>query len=198
MFCNLKTIAKSINITYLLSTLLTIFVFCIHTFIHKNKKEQKFFLALLYSFILCAIYTIALHIRIGNNKITRSENVMIIFMFYGFLVSYCLAYIVKNIRYVKFATGIVLFIIVVELIATCNARSYRDTLYHNSVKEAYTYNKNLIEKAIEADQNGVDEVRISDNGQKMLSTHPWSGDGLSNTLFKHGIIHRYIKIIIEE
>lgn len=205
-----KTIVMLVEKKYFVtSILIVIFAFGIY-FSRKNLSDKldKIFLEIsqvcLASLVICIVYMTALYIRIGQHKLSRVDNISVIFMFYGMSVALSCAYIFQRIKKISYAIPVMIYITFFSVINVSTIRgNYFEgggNLYlgahsgYYTADQCYEANTELIDQIIKADKDGLDEIVIK--GPWILSQADWMGNRVSKTLYRHGIISREIDVII--
>lgn len=163
-------------------------------------ENENIYCRWMYKSVICltlvVIYLILLCARVEPSYIGR-EDVMISWMFYLLLlVMGSLAYLVKKIPAAYWLLPLALYILIFETIIDGGT-------YKNSYAIAYSadtikaLDENLIRQVVEAEAAGLDEVDVrvpcaSDEGWPIALSY--GGGRISETLFRHGITHKYMAI----
>lgn len=158
--------------------------------VHKSDKDNIFIkamLLILFSFVLCSVYIVLLYIRIGQNKLRRSENVFIIYIFFGLAVIVAFGYLLKNL-YLGWI--IVPFCFYIMVVITMSG-DYKPSIpfYNGDVRLCYAVDQYIIKQYQVADQQGLSEFNLilPDSG---LGDYSFSADRISQTLYNHGIVSK--------
>lgn len=195
---DIKYIWGSIN-KKVLSVCIILICYAIFTYICRKRRNLiddadsiyiKALRIILFSFALTLFYVLLLYVRIGLHKLQRSENIFVIYIFWGSVVTVSLGYILKLSRKVWILVPTVLYI----MTTTTIFGDYKQSMsyYLGDTELCYLVNSNIVEQYKQAEYMGLDnfDLHVPEAG---LGIYPHTANIISNTLYRHGIISRRIQ-----
>lgn len=145
-----------------------------------------------------------LFIRVGQHKLSRIDNISIIFLFYVMLIGLSCTYLVKRKKVLVALIPIISYILLFAMINVSriqgNSFDGGGNLYsgvysgYYTVDECYGANCKLISEIVKADKEGYKSVTI--DGSWILSQNKWMGKRVSKALYRHGLISNDIDVVI--
>ncbi len=143
--------------------------------------------------ILCSIYTIALFIRVGADKILRCENIMVMYMYFIVLSVMSLGYILRQMNKTIIAMPTACFILFINACIPGGGNVYKQSGTFNMPMYK---NEQIIESVIgqfqEADKNNQTEIDL--HYPSKISLSDGFAQRISNTLYNHGIIEKNMTV----
>ena len=145
-----------------------------------------------------------LFIRVGQHKLSRIDNISVVFLFYVMLIGLSCAYVLKKIRVLVALIPLISYILLFSIINVSRIQgnsfdggghlySGAYSGYYNA-DECYEANCKLISEIVKADKDGLKSVTI--DGPWILSQNEWMGRRVSKTLYRHGLISNDIDVVI--
>lgn len=144
----------------------------------------------MFSFSLTFIYMLLLYARIGKHKLQRSENIFVLYIFFGIAVAISLGYILALHKKVWALVPLGLYIMITITVFG----DYKPSIsyYQGDIKLCYLINNDILEQYKQAEYMGLDEfvLHIPESG---LGSYSFTADRISNTLYRHGITSKRIR-----
>lgn len=164
-----------------------------------SAKEKMLLVKVLLSGIITVIYLVILSAFSDMYYITRRDVSLGVYFYAFIFVITVFSIVLKSANDSKSYFEVVLpfltFVLVAQTVNSC--RSYRDyNGYFLSKEQTYAVGNDILNQYREADEAGLEamELVVPDNS-KTGNTWPYTfylGDAISDTLFRHGIISRFI------
>ena len=149
--------------------------------------------------ILTTIYLILLASVSGRSYLKRTDVLIGVLGYLFIILAILIAFVFVKKGHVR--RGIILLPLLVMIITsqTMNyCKSYADyNVFNLSYEEAYAASNDIVEQFIQADQEGLTKMTLDvTTNEKWNNIWPYPsyvGDAISDTLYRHGIIRRYIE-----
>jgi len=134
-----------------------------------------------------------LYTRIGEHKLQRSENVFVIYVFFGCAFTISLGYILTLYKKIWVVVPLALYTMIMLTVFGNFKPSI--SYYSGNTELCYIVNNNIIEQYKTAEYKGVDEfdLHVPESG---LGSYTFTASRISNTLYRHGIVSRKIQAIM--
>ncbi len=209
VFFDWQTIITLMDIKIaIVSMIITVSAIIMMVFDYRNKRDVRknirLFGLLFGSFVICIVYMTVLFIRVGQHKLSRIDNISVVFLFYVMLIGLSCAYLVNKIRVLVALIPLISYILLFSIINVSRIQgnsfdggghlySGAYSGYYNA-DECYEANCKLISEIVKADKDGLKSVTI--DGPWILSQNEWMGRRVSKTLYRHGLISNDIDVVI--
>lgn len=164
-----------------------------------SKKYKIFVIEMSLSSIIMLIYLILLSAKVNTSYIARIDVFFGVFVYLFVIEILSLVYILYKKEKAAIFLPIILYIILCQTLVTSG--NFRESnISRATAQSVISVDNYLIEQIIESDKNFSDEMILyvpkGDNIDNW--PHPmYMGDRISNTLYKHGLISKPIKIKIK-
>ena len=183
---------KKINLFVLLGC---IFISVLFIIIQKKKQglsKDKLGVIIL-SFIICLMYISLLYIRIGQNKILRSENIAVVFVYLALFITIEFSYLLCNINSPVNFEKLISFLLIVCIVYG-GRHIYKSSFsYYRSRQDVcYAVNSNIINQYVNAELNGDYNFKLilPESG---LGEYSFTASRISKTLYYHGITNVWMQ-----
>ncbi len=190
-----KTCVTIMAVCMLISFLLALF--------YKDRSYINFIFILWLSFIVLAAYLFILLVKVGDHKFLYTDNLIVLFFYFDLIFGCSLAYVISKCDRLKILNPLALYIFVFMIL---NVSSYGGNdfnsgghLYRSicsgypNYHECYEDGTSIVKQFVEADKQGKEEMDLYVTSYN-LSVFNGSGDRISMTLFRHGVISKNIKV----
>ena len=151
------------------------------------------------SFVITLVYLILVCSKADPNYIARSDVLISMWTWFILLVCISMAYLLKEKPKVYLAGPIIMLILVVEAIGN-GGTLLESNMGRLSPRTCYAVDQDILQQIITADQDGETEMvlHVPKGDNRDNWPHPmYMGNNISNTLFRHGIIKKPIKITVQ-
>lgn len=201
---NLKTVLLHLNKNFIyLFAFINIVAFIIYlkekTKSDISKKYKIFVIEMSLSGIITLIYLILLSAKVSTGYIARADVFFGVFVYLFVIEMLSLAYILYRKEKLVIFLPIILYIILCQTLVTSG--NFRESnISRATAQSVIAVDNYLIEQIIENDKNFSDEMILYvPKGNNVDNwPHPlYMGKRISNTLYKHGLISKPVKIRIE-
>lgn len=151
------------------------------------------------SFVITLVYLILVCSKADPNYIARSDVLISIWTWFILLVCILMAYLLKENPKIYLAGPIIMLILLVEAIGN-GGSLFESNMGRLSSRTCYAVDQDILQQIITADQEGKTEMvlHVPKGDNRDNWPHPmYMGNNISNTLFRHGIIKKPIKITVQ-
>ena len=151
--------------------------------------------------ILVLVYTLLLSAKVNADVVTRPEYLYSAFFFGLLILMIGAGYILKKAPRTIILLPLLLFI-VASYTQTKHLPIYKESNVVNmSPRICLEISRNLVEQVVQADKLAKDEVELNVVDYATDDNWPhavYLGDRLAGTLYKHGVVSKHMKIVINQ
>lgn len=151
------------------------------------------------SFVISIVYLILVCSKADPNYIARSDVLISMWTWFILLICILMAYLLNEKPKVYLAGPVIMLILLVEAIGN-GGSLFESNMGRLSPRICYAVDQDIIQQIITADHEGKTEMvlHVPKGDNRDNWPHPmYMGNNISNTLFRHGMIKKPIKITVQ-